>query len=191
MARSRYLAIQEDLPEGWNIGSTLAYIGLGALAGGTRPQAPALSVEEAKARFTALPGPEAALLLSTYDFANANKLFCFTLVTLPSEDKHEPSPISSYLSLSSYLIQHAHRSPRASHYTYISLYTIQILLEDQVLAKRLCSDESKTFVRLCRQRQPYLPLIRSERALAASIIDICVDGINHNLRKRLDVDLYM
>jgi hypothetical protein len=71
------------------------------------------------------------------------------------------------------------------------LYTIQILLEDQVLAKRICSDESKTSVRLCRQRQPYLPLARGDRVLAAVIIDIMVDGINHNVKKRLDVDYYL
>ena len=190
MARDRYLAIQDDLPEGWNFSSTLAYIGLGGLTGGSRPTTPTLSAEEAKAQFTSLPGPEASLLLATYDFANANKLFCFTLVTLPSSSKTESAPITSYLSMASYLIQHAHRSARASHYTYISLFTLQILIEDQVLAKRICSEESKTSVRLCRQRQPYLPLARSDRVLAAVFLDIAVDGINHNLRRRLDVELY-
>lgn len=191
-SRSRYTEIQEDLPEGWSFGNTLAYIGLGALAGNTRkPAPPTLTPEEAKARFTALPGPEALLLLSTYDFANANKMFCFTLVSHPPDSKTEVPPISSYLSLISYMVQHAHRSTRAAHYTYISLFTLQILVEDQVLAKRLCSDESKTAVRLCRQRQPFLPLVQSERVLMAAILDICVDGINHNLRRRLDVDLYM
>ena len=46
-------------------------------------------------------------------------------------------------------------------------------------------------VRLCRQRPPYLPLIRKERMTAAIILDIMVDGINHNLRRRLDVELYL
>lgn len=130
------------------------------------------------------------MLLSTYDFANANKLFCFSLATLSAERKGEPSAISSFLSLTSYLVQHAHRSNRASLYTYINLFTLQLLLEDQVLAKQICSDESKTTVRLCRQRQPYLPVVRSERALAACFLDIMVDAINHNLRRRLDVELY-
>ncbi|KAE9978742.1 hypothetical protein EG328_001340 [Venturia inaequalis] len=189
MARDKYVAIQEDMPEGWNFTNTLVYIGLGALTS-SKPAMPTLTPEEAKARFVTLPGPEAAIILSTYDFANANKLFCFNLVTLPSQSKTEPSPISSYLSFTSYLIQHAHRSTRASHYTYISLFTLQILLEDQVLAKRICGEESKAPVRLCRQRQPFLPLVRNDRVLAASILDIAVDGINHNLRKRLDVELY-
>jgi hypothetical protein len=57
--------------------------------------------------------------------------------------------------------------------------------------KRLCSEESKMSVRLCRQRQPYLPLVRSDRVPATVILDIMIDGINHNLRRRLDVDFYM
>lgn len=46
-------------------------------------------------------------------------------------------------------------------------------------------------MRLCRQRQPYLPLVRNDRILATSILDTMVDGINHNLRRRLDVGLYI
>ncbi|KAF2433094.1 DUF1741-domain-containing protein [Tothia fuscella] len=193
LARDKYVAVQEDLPEGWNFSSTLAYIGLGSLtsASSAKPAAPTLTVEEAKSRFAVLPGPEAAILLSTYDFAHANKLFCFNLVTLPAATKTDPPPINSFLSLTSYLIQHAHRSTRASLYTYINLFTLQILIEDQVLAKRICSEESKTHIRLCRQRQPFLPLVRGERVLAATVLDIAVDGINHNLRRRLDVELYV
>jgi hypothetical protein len=68
---------------------------------------------------------------------------------------------------------------------------LRLLIEDQVLCKRICSDESKMSVRLCRQRQPYLPLVRGDRILAASILDTMIDGINHNLKRRLDVDLYI
>jgi Domain of unknown function (DUF1741) len=46
-------------------------------------------------------------------------------------------------------------------------------------------------VRLCRQRSPYLPPVRGDRMLAASILDTMIDGINHNLRRRLDVDFYI
>ena len=46
-------------------------------------------------------------------------------------------------------------------------------------------------VRLSRQRQPFLPLFRGDRILAASILDTMIDGITHNLRRRLDVDLYI
>jgi hypothetical protein len=137
------------------------------------------------------PGPEAGILLSTYDFANANKVFCFNLITLQPEKKTDVSPLSAYLSLASYLFQHAHRSARAALYSYLSLFILQILVEDQALVKRLCSEESKLAVRLCRQRQPYLPLVKGDRVPATVVMDLMIDAINHNLRRRLDVDFYM
>jgi hypothetical protein len=63
-------------------------------------------------------------------------------------------------------------------------------VEDQILIKRLCSDDSKLAVRLCRQRQPYLPLVRGDRVPATVILDLMIDGINHNLRRRLDAEFY-
>jgi hypothetical protein len=131
------------------------------------------------------------VLLPAYDFANANKLFSFNLVTLQAESKSQETPLSSFLSFTSYLFQHAHRSLRGAQYTYLSLFTIQTIVEDPVLAKRICSTESKTSVRLCRQRQPYLPLIRGDRILVTVILDMMIDGINHNLRRRLDMEYYM
>ncbi|CAN9414714.1 unnamed protein product [Alternaria alternata] len=142
--RDSYVAVQDDMPEGWSLGSTLSYIGLGALAGsGSRPTTPTPAApEEAKSLFAALPGPEIGILLSVYDFANANKVFCFNLVkSTPNASSDaaaaSPSPLSAYLSLTSYMFQHAHRSARAALYTYLSLFVLQILVEDQTLAKQL------------------------------------------------------
>jgi hypothetical protein len=137
------------------------------------------------------PGPEAIVLLSTYDFAVANKLFCFNFVTISATTKSESTPFSSFLSLTSYLFQHAHRSSRGAQYTCLCLFIIQTIVEDQILAKRICSEESKTTVRLCRQRQPYLPLVKGDRVLVTVILDLMIDGINHNLRKKLDMEFYM
>lgn len=131
------------------------------------------------------------MLLSTYDFANANKVFCFNLLSTPAQNKGDPSPLSAFLSLTSYLFQHAHRSQRAMLYTYLSLFILQIHVEDQSLLKRLCGEENKLAVRLCRQRPPFLPLVKGERAPISVIIDLMIDGINHNLRRRLDIDYYM
>lgn len=150
-----------------------------------------ISVNEDQTDDHCRPGPEAAILLSAYDFANANKLFCFNLINLPAASKTDITPFSAFLSLTSYLFQHAHRSARTALYSHVNLYILQIVIEDPALAKRICSEESKTPVRLCRQRQPYLPVVRTERVLAAYILDIMIDGINHNLRRRLDTEYYM
>lgn len=99
--------------------------------------------------------------------------------------------MSSFLSLTSYLLQHAHCSSRATLYSHLNLLILRLFIEDQILCKRICSEESKVSVRLCRQRSPYLPLVRGDRILAATILDAMIDGINHNLRRRLDVELYI
>ncbi|KAJ8062706.1 hypothetical protein OCU04_009226 [Sclerotinia nivalis] len=189
-SRARYIAIQDDIPEGWSIGSTLSMIGLGAIAPGSKPTTPTLDPDAAKEMFSKLPGSEAAVLLATYDFAHANKLFCFNLVSIPVE-KGVEHPLSAYLSFTSYILQHAHLSSRTGFYAHTNLIVLRILIEDQVLCKKICSEESKMPVRLCRQRQPFLPLVRADRIFAAHVLDVAIDGINHNLRKRLDVDLYI
>ncbi|KAI1004778.1 hypothetical protein K3495_g3439 [Podosphaera aphanis] len=191
VSRGKYVAIQNDSIEGWSISSTLSMIGLGAIAPRTvNSTITDLDPEVAKEMFAKLPSTEAAILLSTYDFAYANKLFCLNLVSSSSEKDGE-APISSFLSLTSYLLQHAHVSSRTAQYSHLSLLIIRLLVEDQALCKQMCSEETKLAVRLCRQRSPYLPHVFGERVFAAHLLDTMIDGINHNLRRRLDVDLYI
>lgn len=128
--------------------------------------------------------------MATYDFTNSNKLFGYHMVHMKPEKNNEESPFSSFLSLSSYLLQHAYRSVRVAHYAELSLFTLRILVEDPTLCKHICNDDGKRKVRLCRQRQPYLPLVSSDRVLATVIFDIMIDTISHNLRRRLDVNIY-
>ncbi|KAK4059381.1 hypothetical protein Trihar35433_10983 [Trichoderma harzianum] len=189
--RNDYIDIQEDLPEGWTLSSTLSMFGLGAITPGPKPEKkPVYDAATQKQLFTKLPGQNAAVLLATYDFSHANKLFCFHLVTLPAE-KGKERPMANYLSLTSYLLQHSHLSSRATYYAHLNLMVFRLLIEDPAICKKICSDESKTSVRLCRQRQPFLPLVKGERVLAACVLDTMLDGINHNLKRRLDVSLYV
>ncbi|KAL2259292.1 hypothetical protein VTK26DRAFT_7095 [Humicola hyalothermophila] len=207
--RSQYIDIQDDLPEGWTLAGTLNKIGLGAIAPGGRPSPkPVYDAETAKKMFAELPGQEAAVLLATYDFTHANKLFSLEFVASAPEKGAEP-PFASFISLTSYLLQHAYLSQRAALYSHLNLMIFRLLVEDPILCKRICSgDDSssststsnanstsstaayKTPVRLCRQRSPYLPLVRGDRVLAAALMDTMVDALNHNLRRRLDVGLY-
>lgn len=136
------------------------------------------------------PAQQAAILLATYDFTNANKLFGYHLITAAPEKDNEESPFASFLSVTSYLLQHAYRSPRVAQYAELNLFTLRILAEDSSLCKQLCSDDTKRKIRLCRQRQPYLPLVTGDRVLATAIFDMMIDTISHNLRRRLDINLY-
>ncbi|KAL4803646.1 hypothetical protein BDV18DRAFT_144110 [Aspergillus unguis] len=188
--RNGYVAVQDDSPEGWSLMGTLMYFGLGVLAPNKKEKPKAPSPEEAKEMFAALPAQQAAILLAAYDFTNANKLFGYHLINSTPDKDTEESPFSSFLSLTSYLLHHAYRSPRLGYYAELNLFTLRILSEDSTSCKLLCSEESKRKVRLCRQRQPYLPLITGDRVLATAIFDIIIDAISHNLRRRLDVQLY-
>ncbi|KAK3984310.1 hypothetical protein QBC44DRAFT_337215 [Cladorrhinum sp. PSN332] len=189
--RNQYIEVQEDLPEGWTLSGTLNKIGLGAIApGGKPPPKPVYDEETAKKMFSELPGQDAAVLLATYDFTHANKLFSLALVTDGPSEKGQEQPFASFISLTSYLLQHAHLSQRTTHYSHLNLMVFRLLIEDPNLCRRMCSEESKASVRICRQRSPYLPLVRTERVLAAAVMDTMVDAINHNLRRRLDVGLY-
>ncbi|QUC16195.1 uncharacterized protein UV8b_00436 [Ustilaginoidea virens] len=188
--RLDYIDVQDDLPEGWTWSNTLNLIGLGLIVRGPKPdKKPLHDVATAKQLFSELPAASAAVLLAAYDFAHANKLFCFNLVSMPGEAGSE-RPIASYLSLTSYMLQHAYLSHRASCYAHLNLMVLRLLVEDPATCRRICSDEVKAPVRLCRHRQPFLPLVKEDRVLAASVLDCMIDGINHNLRRRLDVSLY-
>ncbi|MCJ1433101.1 hypothetical protein MMC27_002460 [Xylographa pallens] len=187
-SRNKYASVIEDVPEGWNLSSTLTYIGLGVLAP-IKAIAPAAATDDNKEKFAALPGPEAAILLSTYDFALANKLFCYNLITHSPPSSPEP-PFSAFLSLTSYILHHASRSTRASLYALLTLTTLRILLEDVLLCKRLCQPTPLLPARLCRQRPPFLPPTSHPRPPAAHILDLAADALTHNLRRRLDTDLY-
>ncbi|KAM0806194.1 hypothetical protein BDR22DRAFT_827971 [Usnea florida] len=189
--RNAYTSIQEDVTEGWTVGGTLSYIGLGVLAPSKRSAPTQTRYNELKEGFTALPSPGAAVLLGVYDFTNANRIFCSSLVTCTSTSKTVEAPFSALLSYTSYLVHHAYRSPRAATYAILNFFIFRIIIEDLALCKVLCDSEILLAVRLCRQRQPLLPVTQKPRPAAASMIDILVDTISHNLRRHLDITLYI
>ncbi|KAL8724950.1 MAG: hypothetical protein Q9181_006601 [Wetmoreana brouardii] len=187
--RDQYVAIQDDVGEGWTWSSTLKYIGLGVLAP-SRSATPTRNAEDARDLFAELPGTDASVLLAIYDFTNANKLFCYNLVSQAGEAKTE-NPFSAFLSLTSYILNHAYRSTRVTLYGLINLTTLRILIEDQTCCTKIFDPSFSISVRFCRQRQPFLPSTPSPRPSAAAILDIAIDTVNHNLRRRLDIPLYI
>lgn len=52
-SRSKYSAVLEDVPEGWNLSSTLTYIGLGVLAP-IKAITPTVATDDSNERFAAL-----------------------------------------------------------------------------------------------------------------------------------------
>lgn len=134
------------------------------------------------------PPPSASTLLLLFDFSLANKLFRLELVTKSAASS--TVCIASFISLSSYMFQHARRSQRASLYASLNLLTLHVLLSDLDVARRICSPDNAAAVRLCRQKAPMLPPSKGDRIMASALIDAVTIGISHNLRQRLDPDLY-
>lgn len=189
-ARDAYVAIFDDLPEGWNLNSTLVFLGLRVLAPEAKARKAPPTEDEARSLFSVLPEREATVALPTYTFTTSNKIYASALVSLPASHSSKESPFSAFLSLTSYLTHHAHRSQRCTHYSILTLLTIRALAEDHLLSKQLSSNDSRLAARLCRQRPPFLPVVTSPRTPTSVILDICTDTLSHNLRRRLDTELY-
>ena len=185
--RDDYVDVQDDSATSWTLSSTLNYVGLRAISPEPRTLPP--SEEEAKARFNALPSHKGCSMLSAYSFVQANKIFASNLLGVPGESTNG-SPLSAFLSATSYLAHHAYRGTRPSHYATLGFLTIRLMVEDSVLVKSICSQDFSITVRLCRQRPPQLPLVTSARVPATAILDVCTDTLSHNLKRRLDVHLY-
>lgn len=138
------------------------------------------------------PAPEAASLLTLYDFVHCNKSLAQHFIAQPPFDANSSAqaPFSAFLSFTSYLYQHAYRSARSTSYAHLTLLILTLLVEDASVTKLLC--ETTATVRLSRQRPPFLPLSKpAERPYTATLLDLLVDGLNHNLRKRLDSGFYL
>lgn len=54
LERDKYVAVQDDLPEGWTLSGTLSYFGLGVLTPSAKVPPPVLSAEEVQERFALL-----------------------------------------------------------------------------------------------------------------------------------------
>ena len=46
-------------------------------------------------------------------------------------------------------------------------------------------------MRLCRQRPPHLLIVKGDRVVALVILDLMIDAINHNLRRKLDIQFFV
>ncbi|KAF8959467.1 hypothetical protein BGZ46_001750 [Entomortierella lignicola] len=112
--------------------------------------------------------------------------------------------LGSFLSFSSYLLQH-NRTHRTTPYTHLCLIIMLILVEDSNTYAYLCNipqsnDQPAALstpgvsatasVRLCRQRQPVLPMVKHARPMAAVLLDVVLGFLKHNMKKKLQIDCF-
>jgi hypothetical protein len=126
----------------------------------------------------------------SYEFSHANKAYSLAFIRAKATVNGE-TPFGLFLSLTSYLTTQQSRSLRATLYSRLALLTIRNMMDDSSLMALLQHEDTKSRIRICRQRQPFLSAVVKERKLVEGILDICIGGIDHNLRRRLDVELYL
>ncbi|KAG0005197.1 hypothetical protein BGZ79_006283 [Entomortierella chlamydospora] len=112
--------------------------------------------------------------------------------------------LGSFLSFSSYLLQH-NRTHRTTPYAHLCLIIMLILVEDPNSYPLLCiiplsqdqpsapsanSVSPIVSVRLCRQRQPVLPMVKQARPMAAVLLDVILGFLKHNMKKKLQIDCF-
>ncbi|CAI2167123.1 6512_t:CDS:10 [Funneliformis geosporum] len=209
--RSKYIAIQDDDEANKYFVSSLAtYVGsiLSWTGNGTKKLS---NVSDPELAFVRLPSANISILLVFYDLVNNNKRFVdhlaksiikFPISAESKVNERDSTTITSsieiirdgpyfcdFLSISSYLLQH-NRTNRTASYANIILLILVILVEDSTFNKVICEDERRFVVRLCRQRPPLLQNAKFPRPLVGVILDVVIGFINHNLRRKLQTDLY-
>ncbi|KAG5437500.1 hypothetical protein PCANB_000928 [Pneumocystis canis] len=83
-----------------------------------------------------------------------------SFVCLENDLIKEETPFSQFISFTSYLLQHQSRSSRASCYARLALLIIRILVDNDDCFSALASDTNSSVIHLCRQKQPFLPLVK-------------------------------
>ena len=120
------------------------------------------------------------ILFALYELLYSNKAFG------PLFLKSDQLP--TFITFISYLATYMHESPRTRLYAKCSLLCTRLLFDDPTVLAQLNHHHAK--IRICRHRPPVLPEITSARPLSTGILDVLISFLDHNLRKRLDIDVY-
>ncbi|RUS34567.1 hypothetical protein BC938DRAFT_479673 [Jimgerdemannia flammicorona] len=116
-----------------------------------------------------------------------------TSIPPPAGFDEDHSSLAAFLSLASYLFQHNNRAaPRPTAYVKLAMLVLVLLCENQAACEVFC-DESVV------GRSEYGAgswnctdgvFTKQPRPAACVILDLAISFINHNMRKKLDIDLY-
>ncbi|CAO3595570.1 unnamed protein product [Absidia cylindrospora] len=137
------------------------------------------------------PPAKSSLLLLLYDSLNTNSHFILVVSKSLSNKTNNDCALflPNFLTFASYLFQH-NRNDRSFVYTKLVMLILLRLCEEPTLLNVLSQQELFKTVRLCRQRPPPLPKVKSSRSLLCVILDDIVLFSKHNMRKKLDMATY-
>ncbi|RCH85207.1 hypothetical protein CU098_000732, partial [Rhizopus stolonifer] len=140
---------------------------------------------------THLPSAQTALLLPLFDLIHTNIHFVHTLIRVCIEEDKEKKTncLNALLSFASYLFEN-NRTERTQIYARLLLTLLLRLMEENAVLNYMAKTESWATVRLCRQRSPTLPLMKSPRSLFCAVLDTMLLFVRHNIRNKLDLTCY-
>lgn len=153
------------------------------------------------------PHPAISLLLATYEFINANKMFAKKFIECNGEGTNSrrnskerrsddvllnsiAPPLVVFISLSSYLLQDQSSSIRAASYSRLALIVYRIMLEDSSGSAKLLVKTKTTKFNLDNHRNHALTFVNSSRSLIEGILDDLQGCLRYNLKRTLDYDMY-
>lgn len=137
-----------------------------------------------------LPLEIISLTLATYEFINVNKLYAKLLLEC-SSDTTQSTPFSNFLSVSTCLFQNQHKTTRAALYARLNLLILRIIVEASPPSLLLSENLRTTGIIISQQRQPVLPTVTTPRLLVEGVLDSLILAIRHNMKRSLDIDMYI
>ncbi|KAL1757320.1 hypothetical protein FB107DRAFT_209616 [Schizophyllum commune] len=153
-------------------------------------------VDAPRELFKDQPIEGSVILLPVYEFLRQNPLFLEVLLKdVQPEEGEKASPSSplllTTLTFASYVLTHATSiaTLRSLGYANLTMNVLLNIAENDKAVKALC-ESSAASVRLCRQRQPLLPVAKAGRAPLCALLDCCVLWLRHNLHKRIEAHMY-
>lgn len=162
--------------------------------------------------FTHLPSPTCVILLPLFLLSRSNQAFTSLILDMSDPDTEDASRRSAQdetrsraseesfchlASLATYLATHASVSARSGSYARISLLCLLVFLYDPRGSRNMLADTKHAArilerIRLCRQREPALPLPRTKRTrLITAVLDAATCSLRYNLSKRIDTASYL
>ncbi|WBW71579.1 Golgi to plasma membrane transport protein [Schizosaccharomyces osmophilus] len=177
--RDEYVAIKQDDPP---VPSFFSFFTIRS-----SPSNPDAKQEQ---QFAALPDKRLVIFLTIYELCTCNKYFCKYLLQFQNQNNPD-SPLSSLLSLSSYINVHQRQSKRTYHFSMLFLILFHILIDDPDTSSLLVQTDSESRVRMCLQRYPFPSFPTKPYVPIGYILDTCCLGIQHNAKLKISAPIYV
>ncbi|EPX72356.1 DUF1741 family protein [Schizosaccharomyces octosporus yFS286] len=177
--RDEYVAIKQDDPP---VPSLFSFFTIRS-----SPSNPDANQEQ---QFAALPDKRLVMFLTIYELCTCNKYFCKFLLQYQKPNNPD-SPLSTLVSLASYINVHQRQSKRTYHFSMLFLILFHFFIDDPITSSLLLNTDLESRVRICLQRYPFPSFPTKPYVPIGYILDICCLGIQHNAKLKINTPIYV